>query len=202
MEAQRKILFRTIVFFVLWIVLVSLLALRGFFLNFSAMPPRPALTIFIPVLILCFMAFSKKGTELLKVAPPHWLIGMQVFRILVELVLWRAFIRNLLPVQMTFEGYNFDIFSGILAIPFAIIIKNKWSPRMVLAYNVIGLLLLANILIIAVLSMPTQLRHFMNEPANTLVGEFPFIFLPAILVVIALTLHIFSLRQLWLLRKI
>ena len=64
-----------------------------------------------------------------------------------------------------------------------------------------GLLLLINILVIAVLSMPTPLRYFMNEPANTLVGEFPFIYLPAVLVVIAMGLHIFSLRQIWLLRK-
>jgi hypothetical protein len=36
----------------------------------------------------------------------------------------------------------------------------------------------------------------MNEPANTLVGQFPFILLPGILVPIAYGLHIFSLRQL------
>ena len=49
---------------------------------------------------------------------------------------------------------------------------------------------------IAVLSMPTSIRYFMNEPSNTLVGQFPFILLPGILVPIAYTMHIFSLRGL------
>jgi len=50
--------------------------------------------------------------------------------------------------------------------------------------------------VIAVLSMPTPIRYFMNEPANTLVAEFPFILLPAVLVPMAYTMNIFSLRQL------
>jgi hypothetical protein len=47
-----------------------------------------------------------------------------------------------------------------------------------------------------VLSMPTSLRYFMNEPSNTIVAQFPFILLPGVLVPIAYTMHIFSLRQL------
>lgn len=201
MATQRKIFGGILTGLIVWIALVSVLALRGFFTDLSAMPPKPVLVIFIPAIILLMLTFSRKGKELLIATPPHWLIAMQSFRILVELLLWRAFVLNLLPVQMTFEGNNFDAFSGLLAIPFAIAVMKKWSPRMVLVYNVIGLALLTNILVIAVLSMPTPFRYFMNEPANILVGEFPFIYLPAILVVIALAFHIFSLRQLWLLRK-
>jgi hypothetical protein len=198
---QQKIFGRILFVVIVWVALVSALALRGFFTDLSGMPPKPVLVIFIPAIILLAVTFSKKGMELLRATPPHWLIAMQSFRILVEILLWRAFVLNLLPVQMTFEGNNFDVFSGLLAIPFAIAVRNKWSPRAVLAYNVIGLALLINILVVAVLSMPTPLRYFMNEPANTLVGEFPFVYLPAILVVIALSFHIFSLRQLWLLKK-
>jgi hypothetical protein len=44
--------------------------------------------------------------------------------------------------------------------------------------------------------MPTPIRYFMNEPANTLVARFPYILLPGVLVPIAYTIHIFSLRQL------
>jgi len=66
-----------------------------------------------------------------------------------------------------------------------------------IAFNIVGILLLLNILVIAVLSMPTSIRFFMNEPSNTLVGQFPFILLPGVLVPIAYTMHIFSLRQLF-----
>jgi len=198
---QRSIFIKTLVGMIVWVGLIGLLAIKGFFSDFEKMPPRPALAVFLPLPIILVTAFSKKGSDLLRAVPPHWLIGMQAFRIFVELLLWRALLVNLLPIQMTFEGYNFDALSGLLAIPVAMIIKKKWPSGISLAYNIIGLLLLLNILVIAVLSMPTPLRYFMNEPANTLVGEFPFIYLPAVLVVIAYSLHIFSLRQIWLLRK-
>lgn len=198
---SRKIFIRTIIVIAAWITLTGLLAAKGFFSDFKALPPRPALAILIPVIILLIITFSAKGKILLKSIPPHWLIAMQAFRIIVELLLWRAVVKGLLPVQMSFEGQNFDVLSGLLAIPVALAVKNKWQPKLVLTYNIIGLLLLVNILVIAVLSMPTSLRYFMNEPANTLVAEFPFIYLPAVLVPLAAGLHIFSLRQWWLKRK-
>jgi hypothetical protein len=58
------------------------------------------------------------------------------------------------------------------------------------------LLLLLNILVIAVLSMPSPFRYFLNEPSNVIVAQFPYILLPGVLVPLAYSLHIFSLRQL------
>ena len=198
---KRRILINTLVIVVLWVVLIGALATKGFFSDFSKRPPRPALAILLPLPFVIWVAFSKKGSVLLQNIPPFGIIGMQVFRILVELLIWRAFLAGLLPVQMSFEGYNFDIWSGILAIPAAIVLKRKWNPAVSLIYNIAGLILLINILTIAVLSMPGPLRHFMNEPSNAIVARFPFIYLPGILVVIAYSLHIFSLRQWWLLRE-
>lgn len=198
---QQRIFATTLLVAIVWVGLIGFLAIKGFFADFTKMPPRPGFTVLLPLPVILVIAFSKKGSELLSAVPAYWLIGMQAFRILVELLLWRTFLQNLLPIQMTFEGYNFDVLGGILAIPFAMIIKKKWSPKFSLAYNIIGLVLLLNIVVIAILSMPTPLRYFMNEPPNTLVGQFPFIYLPAVLVVIAYSLHIFSLRQIWLLRK-
>jgi hypothetical protein len=198
---QTSLFNKTAIGIFAWILLVGVLAAKGVFSDFSKLPPRPLFIILFPLPVLLWIAFSAKGSALLKKVPPHWLIGMQAFRILVELLLWRAFVLQLLPVQMTFEGRNFDVFSGILAVVVAIVIKRKWLPQLVLAYNIIGLLLLLNILVIAVLSMPTPFRYFMNEPSNKVVAEFPFVYLPAVLVVIAYGFHIFSLRQWWLLRK-
>jgi len=181
-----------------WVLALTILSLTGFFSDFSKLPPRPGFAILIPLPFVLYFAFSKKGTQLLKAVPPHWLIYIQVFRIFVELILWAAYLRNLLPVQMTFEGRNFDILSGLLAIPvgYFCFTRKSWSLAWAVGFNILGLLLLLNIIVVAMLSMPTPLRHFMNEPANTLVGEFPFIYLPGILVPLAYSMHIFSLRQL------
>ena len=195
---QKKILLGTTLFISGWAIVLSVLAWKGFFADFSKLPPRPALALILPLPIVLFFAFSKAGTGLLQSVPAHWLVFMQAFRILVELLLWLAFRKNLLPVQMTFEAGNFDIISGILALPVGyILMKQKGTARLTgIAYNIIGMLLLLNILVIAVLSMPTQFRYFMNEPSNTLVAQFPFILLPGILVPIAYSVHILSLRQL------
>ena len=195
---RKKIFIATTLAVLLWTALLSVLSFQGFFSDFSNLPPRPALAILIPLPIVLLIVFSKKGTQFLQSIPPHWLVWMQTFRIAVELLLLLAFINNKLPVQMTFEGKNFDIFSGILALPVGYVLAKRKShaSKWAVIYNFIGIFLLINILVIAVLSMPTSIRYFMNEPANVLVAEFPFILLPGILVPLAYTLHIFSLRQL------
>lgn len=195
---QKKIVAGTIVCIILWTGLLSILSYKGFFSDFSKLPPRPALAILIPLPFVLLIAFSKKGTQLLQAAPPHWLVYMQSFRIVVELLLLFAFMAGKLPVQMTFEGRNVDVVTGVLALPVGWLLarKKNYAAKLAIAFNIAGMLLLLNILVIAVLSMPTPLRYFMNEPSNTLVAQFPFILLPGVLVPIAYTQHIFSLRQL------
>jgi len=195
---RNKIFFGTTVCIIIWVSLLTVLSCKGFFAAFSKLPPRPALAIMFPLPFVLLVAFSRKGMQLLQSVPPHWLVYMQSFRIMVELFLLFAFMAGKLPVQMTFEGRNFDIVTGILALPvgYLLVRKKSYATKLAAAYNVIGILLLLNVLVIAVLSMPTPLRYFMNEPSATLVAQFPFILLPGVLVPVAYALHIFSLRQL------
>jgi hypothetical protein len=195
---QNKIFFGTTFILVTWIALLTILSTNGFFSDFSKLPPRPAWAMLIPLPIIILIAFSKTGTQLLQTVPSHWLVFMQSFRIVVEFLLLFAFMAGKLPVQMTFEGRNFDVITGVLALPVGWLIarKKSYASKLGIAFNIIGIVLLLNILVIAILSMPTPMRYFMNEPSNTLVGQFPFILLPGVLVPIAYTMHIFSLRQL------
>ena len=96
---------------------------------------------------------------------------------------------------MTFEGYNFDILVGLTGPIIGMIIQRKNSPTLLLIWNFAGLCLLINIVTIAILSAPVPFRVFMNEPANRIVTQFPIVWLPGILVPLAYTLHIFSIRQ-------
>ena len=200
---QDKIFVITAICFTAWSIMLLVLSYQDFFANFKLFPPRPVLALLIPLPVVFIIAFSKTGTQILRAIPAQWLVFMQSFRIAVELLLLLAFLRNELPVQMTFEGRNFDILSGILAIPVGYLLAKRkmFAPKLAIAFNIISLLLLVNILVIAVLSMPTPIRYFMNDPANTLVAEFPFILLPGVLVPIAYTMSIFSLRQCLLLAK-
>ena len=187
----------TVLILLAWAAALTGLSLKGFFADFSHLPPRPPLAIFLPLPIVVYVAFSRAGTQILKTIPPQGLIYLQSFRIGVELLLWLNVTKGLMPVQMSFEGRNFDILSGLLALPVAYycLVKKSWPRQIILLYNLAGLALLLNVMIIAFLSMPTPLRYFHNEPSLALIGQFPFIFLPGLLVPLAYTLHIFSLRQ-------
>lgn len=186
-----------------WVILVGLLAVNGFFEDVTRLPPRPvvAMLLWLPVVIA--LSYTNTFRRLALSTPPQWLLYFQSFRIAVELLLFQAFVRGVMPVQMTFEGRNFDIVAGVLALPVGYLVAKqagKWR-RVATLYNILGLALLVNVLIIALLSMPTPLRYFTNEPAITIVGTFPFIYLPTVLVIFAYSFHILSLRQLYLLRK-
>ena len=195
---QNRIFYTVMAILSGWLALTGVLAASGFYSRFDAVPPRLVFLIAPPLVSILLLTFSKGFTRFLPFVPPAWLIGIQTFRVAVELLLWALFLQNLLPVQMTFEGLNFDVLAGLTAPLFAYLcfVKGSWSRRVALIWNIAGLLLLANIVSVAILSVPGPLRAFMNEPANTLVTTFPYVWLPGFLVPVAYGMHFFSLRQL------
>jgi len=201
---QNRIFSTTVLLIAGWMMMVGIMAIKGFFADLTTLPPRPIILILLPLPLVLVTAFSKRFKEMALTIPEHWLIRFQAFRIFVELILWQAFAKNILPVQMTFEGRNWDIASGVLALVVAWMVLHKRNNYRTIAtaYNIIGIGLLLNVLIVAFLSMPTPLRYFMNEPTVEKVGQFPMIYLPSVLVVLAYSFHIFSLRQLWLLKQV
>jgi hypothetical protein len=123
---------------------------------------------------------------------------MQSFRVLMELILWLAFLDNIIPIQMTFEGLNYDILVGLTApvVAYFCFTRKIWPRSVAIVWNFFGLGLLLNIVVISVLSAPVPFRMFMNEPANTFVAGVPFVWLPAFVVPMAYWMHILSIKQL------
>jgi hypothetical protein len=141
-------------------------------------------------------AFSPTGTRLVH-SGPAFIIGFQVFRVAVEIFLWQGHRAGFVPVQMTFEGRNLDILTGLTAPIVAFLASRGRLPRTaLLAWNLAGLALLINIVTVAILSTPTPLRVFMEEPANTFVTTAPYIWLPAFLVPTAWLGHLLVFRSL------
>ncbi|MDF9799447.1 hypothetical protein OKW21_004710 [Catalinimonas alkaloidigena] len=181
-----------------WLVALSVMSLSGFLSDYSALPPRMFIVLIVPLLVLILLLRSKSFNNYIKEIPAHKIIFLQVFRVPVEYFLWLLFTANITPVQMTFEGRNWDIVTGLLApiVAYAIYKKPKLSRPLAFSFNLLGLLLLINIVTIAILSLPTPFRQFMNEPANVAVSWFPIVFLPGILVPMAYYLHAISFKQL------
>lgn len=182
-----------------WLAVPGVLAARGVLSDFSRLPPPFALLMLAMFAATTALAFSPLGTRLVAEAPIAWLVGYQAFRMPLELWLHASYERGLIPVQMTWSGMNFDVVTGLTALAVALLATRGSAPRgLIAAWNALGCALLAAIVTIAFLSAPTPLRVFMNEPANTIVATFPYIWLPAFLVQAALFGHVLVWR--WLAR--
>lgn len=181
-----------------WLVFVSIWSWSGIMGDFSKFPLNLFPVIAIPLITVIITLFSNSLGEILRNIPAGDLIRLQSFRFFVELLLWALFVANLLPQQMTFEGRNFDILVGMTAPAIAwLATHQKISRTGLIAWNIAGLALLFNIVTIAILSTPSPLRVFMNEPSNTIVTVFPVSWLPGFLVPLAYTLHFYSLKQIF-----
>jgi hypothetical protein len=194
---RKKIFLGTIAGLLIWIFFVSFWSVGGKMGDFDMFPLNVMPILAVPFITILIITFSKTFKEIIIHIPQQNIIRLQSFRIFVEILLWALFITNLAPIQMTFEGLNFDILSGISAPVIAYLIsKRSISKTGIVIWNLVCLGLLINIVTVAIISMPTPLRIFMNDPSNTIVTQFPISFLPGLLVPFAYSLHFFSLRQL------
>src|SRR5438105_14066475 len=180
---------------ILWIAATGLAAARGA-LHFT--PPPTMLILFLVIIAGAIgLATSPLGRQLAVGLPLAALVSYQGFRVIVELLMHRAYVEGLMPVQMSYSGRNYDIVTGITALALGGWLVAGTPPRwLVFAWNTLGLALLANIVTVALLSAPTPLRVFMNEPANVWITHAPWVWLPAVMVFGALAGHVLVYRRL------
>ncbi len=193
----KKYLYYVLVGTICWLLILAGLASLDFFTDFQQLPPRIFLAFVPPFMLMLCLVFSSKFTRLLQHIPPAWLIYIQSFRLLMELSLWLGFLAGAVPFQMTFEGFNFDIVTGVTALLAAPLFfgRGRFLFFETIIWNISGMLLLFNIVLISIISTPSPLRIFFNEPANTMIANFPFIWIPGFIVPFALAMHLFSIRQ-------
>jgi len=136
------------------------------------------------------------GTRLVRGLPVAVLVGSQVFRFPLELLMHRAYTEGVMPVQMSYSGRNLDILSGVSAGLLGLALARGPVPRwLVTAWNLGGLALLVNIVTVAVISTPL-FRWFGDDKPNTWVTYPPFVWLPAVMVTAALIGHLLVFRWL------
>lgn len=180
------------------LIFQATLAVSGFYLIVDTLPPRLISFAVIPSLlgIISLFIFSRYFIERL---PLKSLTYIHTIRIPVELVLLWLFYNGQIPQLMTFEGRNFDILIGITAPLISwLAFRNKTINRsLLIGWNILGLLFLLNIVVQAVLSVPSPIQQIGFEQPNVAVLYFPFVWLPTIIVPIVLLSHLASLWQLF-----
>lgn len=181
-----------------WIVSTGMLASQGFFNHWEGFPPRIGIILLFNIAIVVFAAQSESIRTVLRHTPGAFLIGFQAFRVPVELLLHALYTDGQLPVHLTYSGYNFDILTGLTALPAAWWTYRGGKVRRTfgLLWNIGGITLLLIIVGMALLTFPTPLQQFDTYPDNTIIATFPVIWLPAVLVMFAALFHVFSIRKL------
>jgi hypothetical protein len=185
----------------LWLGGLAVAARLGFFEQIDSRPPRMAL-VFLPIpLTVLHLGLSRRVSGWVARVSAVWLLGLQVFRLPVELLLVRLHREGLIPRSMTFEGRNFDILIGLTAPVVAYLYWRKAgglgaTRRLLIVWNVLGMLTVMNVAVTGALSAPSPLRLLFEDYANTAVQRFPYVWLPGFLVPLALGLHMLFLRSL------
>lgn len=117
-------------------------------------------------------------------------------------MLHRAYEGGVIGAQMTWSGRNFDILTGVSALVLGAWLAGRGESGtatriLIWVWNIAGFALLVNIIVVAVLSMPTRILAF-DGPPNSWVATFPFVWLPTVMVTGALFGHILVFRRLML----
>ena len=182
-----------------WFGYVGLLGYFGVIQNATMRPPGVVL-ILIPILVFSayfiVMVFRSDAGARLALAFPLWiLLGLQAFRVVVELFLHQLWRAGIVPRMLTFSGANVDIYIGASAALIAwVSVRGRRGIKIALAWNGLGLLTLANVVVRSVLTTPGPLHRLHAEVPNRLLGAFPFLFIPGFCVPLALVLHLLALR--------
>ncbi|MDG2168406.1 MAG: hypothetical protein P8L44_10840 [Opitutales bacterium] len=180
-----------------WLAGVAMMSNQGLLQDFDKFPPMILVVVGMSLIMTIAVAQSRIGLLIIKGAGITWLVGFQGFRVLVEVFLHQMYLEGVVPEQMTYSGLNFDILAGLSALVMAYqFSRKKVGAKAIFVWNVLGLLLLINIVVIAILSMPLPFQLFFNEPANTFVTYVPYIWLPTFHVQAALFGHLLIFRAL------
>lgn len=180
----------------LWLGYAGIIGRLGLLRDPSLRPPG-MVYLALPLIAFVVLVIARgRGGEKLAARIPLWLLlGFQVFRVGVEMVLQGLHDIGQIPRLMTLEGGNVEILVALSAPLVAwLATRGVRGRRWAWGWNLVGLLSLVNVVARSVLTTPGPLNLIPVEVPNSAIGNFPFSFIPGLMVPLALTLHILSFR--------
>lgn len=180
-----------------WLVYTGWLGISGVVTNPNLRPPG-IMALGLPLVsLIAFFFFSGQSKKFQLAVPVEFQMGVQGYRVAVELLLHQLWIEGMIPRMLTFEGANFDILIGISAPAAAwIATRPDWGRKAALAWNAFGLCMLGNVVVRSVLTAQGGPGLLLTEVPNRLPGTFPFVYLAAFLAPLAFCLHVTSIQTL------
>jgi hypothetical protein len=155
--------------------------------------PFGPLFLAMPILLAMAFGLTKFGRKISMAIPLSYLIAFQGFRFPLELILHDWHSSGTIPQTMTWTGSNWDIVTGVFAmVSCALVERRRWLAWL---FNILGILLLANVIRVAVLSSPVPFGWNV-EPPLELILHLPYAFIVPICVGGAALGHVLLTRRL------
>jgi hypothetical protein len=194
---QKKFLSTLFIFLLAWLFILGFLSLFSFFHLPISAPVLLLLILVIPTTVFFFCSLLPFSKQLLQRIDGRWLIRIQGFRIITELLFWIGFKAGFVPMQMTFYGFNYDIIVGLSAIlgSQVFFMGQARKPEIVI-WNSFGLISILYLVIISAASLPHPGWQLFAGPADSqFLLEAPYVWLMGFVYPMAIVLHIASIRQ-------
>jgi hypothetical protein len=183
---------------VAWLTFIWITAAAGLYeTDRVRIPLIPLAVILPPVIGLILLTRSSRIATAIDAAPPSWLVGIQVYRIIGgNFLLLCAF--GAIPAVFAVPAGAGDFLVGLLALPAAFYLASGATRGRTVAvlWNLLGIADLVSAVTLGFLSSPGPLHLLaMNQP-NVLIASYPTVMIPAFAVPLSLILHGLSLWQL------
>ena len=194
---QKKLIIASIILSS-WLIIQYTISESGFYHDLS-LPPRIPLFMIFPLFLFTIIFLNRnKKSMLLQAIPIHIPIAYQSFRAIIEWLFYSTFLQGILPVQVTFEGANYDVLLGISAIVMGIYaFRKEASKKLLILWNYIGIgiVMFAAFTFITSFYFPS-IWGLENSEMPQKFNQFPFLLLPSFFMPSAIFMHILSIIQL------
>lgn len=163
--------------------------------HYAELHPIPGLPILFGLVIFSSTLFglSPWGKRLAVGLPLPALVGFQAFRLPLELVLHEWVAQGSIPASMSWNGQNFDIITGLLALIVTPLVYRFKNAAWIV--NGVGSLLLLNVMRVVVFSSPLPFAWSVNPPLQ-LIFYSPYFLIAPICVGGAIAGHVILTRAL------
>lgn len=172
---------------VIHVLLALGLAASGVLLS-PTLPPRPLVLVVLALVGWLVASRTRFGTVVAETPLVFW-VGLQFFRLPLELVMHQAAVEGVMPTVLTWTGRNWDVLTGLLAPVAAWGLHRGWPRAVTWAFNLLGAGLLLNVVTVAVLASPGPLQRIDTNVPNVWITTPPFVLLPCVLVALAAISH-------------
>lgn len=192
---------KTILVFALliWQLYIYIIAESGIIASYS-FPPRFALLLILPSFIFTGVFISKnRNKKWIQKIPQHWLIYIQSFRIIVEVIFVFSVANGVLHKEASIEGYNYDMILGFSALIIGLLaFKLKViNTKYLIVWNYIGLGVLTTVIFVFMTSIYKPELYGATAPLMPIEGfKYPYVLVAGFLMPLAVFIHVLSIVQL------